>query len=67
MKITVIVLQPLIATSSYKFKELEARFIRGQPSLVTLSENGLWLKDINQKDKCLIIYICLPVMINDCA
>ena len=48
---TVIVLQPLIATSSYKFKELEARFIRGQPSLVTLSENGLWLKDINQKDR----------------
>ena len=46
----VIVLQPLIATSTYKFKELEARFIRGQPSLVTLSENGLWLKDINSAD-----------------
>ena len=41
------ILQPLIATSTYKFKELEARFLRGQPSLVTLSENGLWLKDMN--------------------
>ena len=47
----VIALQPLIATSTYKFKELEARYLRGQPSLVTLSENGLWLKDMNKEDK----------------
>ena len=45
-----IILQPLIATSTYKFKELEARYIRGQLSLVTLSENGLWLKDMNPED-----------------
>ena len=46
----ILILQPLIATSTYKFKENEARFLRGQPSLVTLSENGLWLKDSNLKN-----------------
>tara|TARA_B100000676_G_scaffold88078_1_gene87860 strand:+ start:1081 stop:2181 length:1101 start_codon:yes stop_codon:yes gene_type:complete len=42
---TVILIQPFIATSSYKFKELEAKTIRGQTSLITITENGLWLKD----------------------
>ena len=42
---TVILIQPLVATSSYKFKELEAKTIRGQTSLITITENGLWLKD----------------------
>ena len=46
----IVILQPLIATSTYKYKELEAKFLRGQPSLVTLSENGLWLKDMNTED-----------------
>ena len=42
---TIILIQPLIATSTYKFKELEAKTIRGQTSLITITENGLWLKD----------------------
>ena len=47
---TVILIQPLIATSSYKFKELEAKTIRGQTSLITITENGLWLKDSDTND-----------------
>ncbi|MFL2820461.1 MAG: LPS export ABC transporter permease LptG [Alphaproteobacteria bacterium] len=43
----IFVLQPFIAFTSAKFKELEARSIRGQVSLITLSENGLWLKEEN--------------------
>ena len=40
----ILALQPFIAFTSAKFKEIEARSIRGQVSLITLSENGLWLK-----------------------
>ena len=47
---TVILIQPLIAISSYKFKELEAKTIRGQTSLITITENGLWLKDTDTND-----------------
>ena len=43
----ILALQPFIAFASAKFKELEARSIRGQVSLITLSENGLWLKEEN--------------------
>ena len=43
----ILVLQPFIAFTSSKYKELEARSIRGQLSLITLSENGLWLKEEN--------------------
>lgn len=43
--ILVFILQPFIAFTSAKFKELEARNIRGQLNLITLSENGLWLKE----------------------
>jgi len=43
----ILALQPFIAFTSAKFKELEARSIRGQLSLITLSENGLWLKEEN--------------------
>ncbi len=58
---TVILIQPFIATSSYKFKELEAKTIRGQTSLITITENGLWLKDtdINSID-ALITNFHLP-------
>ncbi len=43
----ILILQPFIAFTSSKYKELEARHIRGQTSLITLSENGLWLKEDN--------------------
>ena len=43
----ILALQPFIAFTSAKFKEIEARSIRGQVSLITLSENGLWLKEEN--------------------
>ena len=43
--LTTILIQPLVAISTYKFKELEAKSIRGQTSLITITENGLWLKD----------------------
>ena len=43
-------LQPFIAFTSAKFKEIEARSIRGQISLITLSENGLWLKEENSEN-----------------
>ena len=43
----ILALQPFIAFTSTKFKEIEARSIRGQVSLITLSENGLWLKEEN--------------------
>ena len=43
----ILALQPFIAFTSAKFKELEARNLRGQLSLITLSENGLWLKEEN--------------------
>ena len=36
--------------TSLKYKEFEARYIRGQNSLTTLSENGLWLKEENSED-----------------
>ncbi len=50
-------LQPFIAFASSKFKELEARSIRGQVSLITLSENGLWLKEENlENDTYYIIH-----------
>ena len=47
----ILALQPFIAFTTSKYKELEARFIRGQSSLITLSENGLWLKEENLEDK----------------
>ncbi len=43
--IIIFFIQPFIATSTERFKELEAKFIRGQENLITLSENGLWLKE----------------------
>ena len=48
---TIILIQPFIATSTYKFKELEAKTIRGQTSLITITENGLWLKDTGKDNK----------------
>ncbi|MEC7380949.1 MAG: LPS export ABC transporter permease LptG [Pseudomonadota bacterium] len=49
--ILITAIQPFIALSSERFKELEARNIRGQLSLITLSENGLWLKEDNLEEK----------------
>jgi len=46
----ILALQPFISFTSSKYKELEARYIRGQTSLITLSENGLWLKEEKLED-----------------
>tara|TARA_B100001996_G_scaffold335535_1_gene286312 strand:- start:5672 stop:6769 length:1098 start_codon:yes stop_codon:yes gene_type:complete len=48
--IIITVIQPFIALSAQKFKQLEAKNIRGQLNLITLSENGLWLKEEIQSD-----------------
>jgi len=48
--IIIAIIQPFIALSSEKFKQLEARNIRGQINLITLSENGLWLKEENPNE-----------------
>ena len=48
--ILIAIIQPFIALSSQKFKQLEARNIRGQINLITLSENGLWLKEENPNE-----------------
>lgn len=46
-----VIIQPFVATSTYKYKELEAKSIRGQASLITITENGLWLKESDSKNK----------------
>jgi len=52
--IIIFFIQPFIASSTERFKELEAKFIRGQENLITLSENGLWLKEEGENDYYII-------------
>jgi lipopolysaccharide export system permease protein len=48
------VYNPFAATLISYYEELEARYIRGRPSLLAVSQNGLWLRQGDEKGQTVI-------------
>ena len=41
---------PLAAAMSMRYDQLEGRYLRGKPSLLTVSSSGLWLRQLDNDD-----------------
>jgi len=52
--ITVTVATPVAARMYAEFAAMEARYIRGEASQLTLSENGVWLRQGDEKEQSVI-------------
>jgi len=52
--LTVTVATPVAARMFAEFGSLEARYIKGQASLLAVSDNGVWLRQGDQKDQSVI-------------
>ena len=48
------VYNPMASTLISYYEELEARYIRGKPSLLAVSDNGLWLRQGDEKGQTVI-------------
>lgn len=44
------VANPIAAAMLERFEQLEARYISGRPSLLAISDSGLWLRDFENKE-----------------
>lgn len=52
--ITVALITPIASRMSAEFASLEARHIKGQASLLAVSENGVWLRQGDEKEQSVI-------------
>jgi lipopolysaccharide export system permease protein len=52
--ITVTLITPIASRMSTEFASLEARHIKGQASLLAVSENGVWLRQGDEKEQSVI-------------
>lgn len=55
--IFITVLHPLSATMSLKFYQLEARYLHGKPSLLAISNSGLWLRQTEDVENAVAEHI----------
>jgi lipopolysaccharide export system permease protein len=52
--LTVTLVTPIVSRMSAEFASLEARHIKGQASLLAVSENGVWLRQGDEKEQSVI-------------